>query len=200
MGQYPLYEALMAKKGWTGYSDKLNYGTTNSTPTNEVSSSSVGINTLEDLMNQQSGGYNRNDPTLWSINGQKVRIDPKLYQDYVNYNRAWYYSDIFQREGIKNSEQYKNEWTKQYLQNYNAGTLPTINQPGVNQPTTALPTMNQPTISQPITNIPTMNQPLIKTTNYQLKEDNYRLPEWTGNIEYNSWLKDFKRKNKFLSL
>jgi len=195
MGQYPLYEALMAKKGWTGYSDKLNYGTTNSTPTNEVSSSSIGINTLEDLMNQQSGGYSRNDPTLWNINGQKVRIDPKLYQDYANYWQAWGNSDIFQKYGIKESAQYRDEWTKEYLKNYNA------NKP--TQPTATLPTMNQPTINQTAiqpttsqlegitTRLPTINQPAIN----QIKEDSYRLPQWTGNIEYNSWLKNWKKQN-----
>jgi len=192
MGQYPLLEAFMANQGNTKKIIGMGMA---STSTNEVSSSSIGINTLEDLMNQQSGGYSRSDPTLWTINGQKVRIDSKLYQDYVDYWQAWGSSDIFQKYGIKESAQYRDEWTKQYLQNYNA------NKP--TQPTATLPTMNQPTINQTAiqpttsqlegitTRLPTINQPAIN----QIKEDSYRLPQWTGNIEYNSWLKNWKKQN-----
>ena len=88
----------------------------------EISSADAGINTLQDLMNAGGGGYSKSDPTLWNINGQKVRIDPKLYQAYADYNQAWHYSDIFQKYGIKESGKYKEEWTKNYLKNYNAGT------------------------------------------------------------------------------
>lgn len=89
----------------------------------EITSAEAGINTLEDLMNLSSGSYSRSDPTLWNINGQNVRIDPKLYQDYTDYNQAWHYSDIYQKHGIKESAQYKEEWTKDYLKNYNAGAV-----------------------------------------------------------------------------
>lgn len=138
MSKYPLYDKLVSQQN-------------NSQP--EISSAEAGINTLEDLMNMGSGSYSRSDPTLWSINGQQVRIDPKLYQDYADYNQAWRYSDIYQKYGIKESVQYKDEWTKNYLENYNTGTLSphpqgssTMNKPQTTQPTptpTATPTAGQ---------------------------------------------------------
>ena len=109
---------------------------------NEISSADAGINTLEDLLNTGSAGYSRNDPTLWSINGQKVRIDSKLYQDYAKYWQAWGNSDIYKKYGIKESGQYRDEWTKNYLANYNAGALSQTT-----QPTTPSQNITQPPIS-----------------------------------------------------
>lgn len=90
----------------------------------EITSAEAGINTLEDLMNLGTVGYSRSDPTLWSTNQGQIRIDPKLYQARADMSQAWHYSEIYQKYGIKESGQYYDEWKKDYLKNYNAGTLP----------------------------------------------------------------------------
>jgi len=130
--------------------------------------------------------------------GQNYYIDEAGNKINNNPNISYYYDN---KGNIQYFGKPQIDWTKvKYGQNpfETPGTLLSnetiLNQPIGNQPTVTQPTINQPTINQPITNIPTMNQPLIDTTNYQLKEDNYRLPEWTGNIEYNSWLKNWKKQ------
>jgi len=146
----PIYQFDPSKIGINNSNNKpVNTKLPTSATTPAISSAEAGINTLEDLM-KISGGYSRSDPTLWSINGQKVRIDSKLYQDYCDYWQAWGHSDIYKKYGIKESVQYRDEWTKEYLKNYNAGKVSSLS----TQPTTPSQNVintNQPTISSTAT-------------------------------------------------
>ena len=88
-------------------------------PSGEISSSEAGINTLEDLMKLGPVMHSRSDPTLFLVNGQEIRIDSKLYQDYCDFSQAFHYSEAYQ-SGAGMTD----EWRQNYLENYNAGTLP----------------------------------------------------------------------------
>ena len=192
MGKYPLLEKFMAnqagvKETFPGSKMYMASGYQDMTRDDIIAMLNkpvvgIGNHTKWDIikMMQGQGGYG-------------VTIDPWGMKDFNTYDewKNWF---ITQHPNNDILASYQTKGANMATQP--TATLPTMNQPAISQPTTLQPTTSQ--LEGVTTTLPTINQPAINNTNYQfgqLKEDSYRLPQWGGNTEYSSWLKNWKKQN-----
>jgi len=193
MGQYPLYEALMANQG--------NFN----------------------AVNRTYGSYsnpNYGEATRWDRPRTRDEMISHFQTDWDKLKNFWAANpetaassgDAFNLQKFNTFDEWKNWFigqhpTNEIVMGRLGGTFPTMNQPTISQPTTNLPTMNQPLVNQP-------NQ-LLTSKNYKSEGGNlYQYNPYAGkyvpismasaenplkDFEYNSWLKDFKNKNRFIN-